>query len=64
MTACERQAVLIAKSNPRIILVLAKVNLDFASTGYVTPWGDQGGELRLSPLETPSLRPPRQDRGE
>ncbi len=41
-----------------------QVNLDFATTGYATPWGDQRGELRLSPLETPSLRSPWQDRGE
>jgi len=27
--------------------------LDFAPAGYETPQGDQRGELRLSPLETP-----------
>ncbi|MGH8533015.1 MAG: hypothetical protein ACREV1_09915, partial [Gammaproteobacteria bacterium] len=42
----------------------SEVNLDFATTGYATPWGDQRGELRLSPSETPSLRSQRQDRGE
>jgi hypothetical protein len=28
------------------------LDLDFAATGYATPWGDRRGELRLSPLET------------
>ena len=50
---------------PRHLLdCVSKFNIDFATTGYATPWGDQRGELRLSPLETPSLRSPRQDPGE
>ncbi len=49
---------------PRVRLLWWWNQFDFATTGYATPWGDQRGELRLSPLETPWLRIPRQDRGE
>jgi len=51
-------------SLPPMPLERPRVNFDFATTGYATPWGDQRGELPLSSSETPSLRSPGQDRRE
>ena len=43
--------------------LLRRSQFRFRHHGVCNPVGDQRGELRLSPLETPSLRSPRQDRG-